>query len=596
MAIPEDFLKPISDENPSGQNLRYVVYDKIKEARREEEAISSGVWSHELKKADFLLVIKLATEALTKQSKDLHIAAWLTEAWLVQNGIPGLQNGLNLIRGLIETFWETLYPQIEDGDLEMRVGPVEWVAERLEITIHRVPLTRNKLDWFRFQESTKIAPEQEATGDESKMAARLAAIEEKKCTPEEFNDSAKRSGAAFYEQLHLSLESAKESAIALETLCDERFKRVAPSFKNLIQAIDDLQEVVRLYYTPEPEPQDVTVPAGEESETGQQEQVGGPGAGQTSAGSGKSSPGLPVDREDALGRLVALSDYLRRQNPADPSGYLILRGIRWGELRISSSEIDPQLLEAPPSEVRQKLKKLSQEELWAEVLDETERSMAHAWSRGWLDLHRHAVRAADSLGYEPVARAIRSELRSLLLDYTELPTANLTDDTPAANEETKDWIRSTIVLPAPSHEPDSAISGLSSLQSARTSEAAAATDIYVLVQAKAKEGNIQEAIELLNKEIAQERSGRARFTRKFQMASICFASKYEAIAYPILVELVEEIDSRKLEEWEDASTIAHPLALLFRCLNKLGADDLEKQKIYQKICRLDPLLALSVGK
>jgi len=596
MAIPEDFLKPISDENPSGQDLRYVVYDKIREARREEEAISSGVWSHELKKADFLLVIKVATDALTKQSKDLQIAAWLTEAWLVQNGIPGLQNGLNLIRGLIETFWETLYPQIEDGDLEMRVGPVEWVAERLEIPIHRVSLTRNKLDWFKFQESTKIAPEQEATGDESKMAARLAAIEEKKCTPEEFNDSAKRSGTAFYEQLHLSLESAKESAIALETLCDERFKRVAPSFKNLRQAIDDVQEVVRLYYTPEQDRQDATLAVEEQPETELQQQPGSPGSGQASAIARKLSAGPPVDREDALGRLVALSDYFRQQNPADPSGYLILRGIRWGELRMNSSEIDPQLLEAPPSEVRQKLKQLSQQELWAEVLDETEHSMVHAWSRGWLDLHRHAVRAAESLGYEPVARAIRSELRSLLLDYTQLPAACLMDDTPAANEETKEWIRSTIVPPAPVDESDSSVSALPTLAPAATSETERGTDIYVLVQAKAKQGNIQEAIELLSKEIAQERSGRARFTRKFQLASICLASKYEAIAYPILVELAEEIDNRKLEEWEDAATIAHPLALLFRCLNKLGADDLEKQKIYQKICRLDPLLALTMGK
>ena len=62
---------------------------------------------------------------------------------------------------------------------------------------------------------------------------------------------------------------------------------------------------------------------------------------------------------------------------------------------------------------------------------------------------------------------------------------------------------------------------------------------------------------------------------------------------PGRARLAEEIDRRKLEEWEEASALAHPLALLFRCMDKLGYDDAAKQKIYQKICRLDPVQALS---
>ena len=38
MPFPEDLLNPIDGPNPSGVNLRYdPVYDKIKEARREED-------------------------------------------------------------------------------------------------------------------------------------------------------------------------------------------------------------------------------------------------------------------------------------------------------------------------------------------------------------------------------------------------------------------------------------------------------------------------------------------------------------------------------------------------------------------------------
>src|SRR6266571_17844 len=161
MPLPEGLLNPIPGENPSGQNLRYdPVYDKIREARRaeeelqlSEEASKKDVWARAIKKADFVQVLKLSTEAL-----------------LVQEKIAGLTQGINLIRGLLENFWDTLYPEIEDGDLEMRFGPIEWVGARLDIQVRRVPLTKNKLDWFKFQESRRIGYEADAQGNDAKMA------------------------------------------------------------------------------------------------------------------------------------------------------------------------------------------------------------------------------------------------------------------------------------------------------------------------------------------------------------------------------------------------------------------------------------------
>jgi len=39
------------------------------------------------------------------------------------------------MRGLLENFWDTLYPEIEDGDLQMRSAPVEWVGALLETQV-----------------------------------------------------------------------------------------------------------------------------------------------------------------------------------------------------------------------------------------------------------------------------------------------------------------------------------------------------------------------------------------------------------------------------------------------------------------------------
>jgi len=51
MPLPEGLLNPIPGENPSGKTLRYdPVYDKIREARREEDVLPQGDWSREVKK------------------------------------------------------------------------------------------------------------------------------------------------------------------------------------------------------------------------------------------------------------------------------------------------------------------------------------------------------------------------------------------------------------------------------------------------------------------------------------------------------------------------------------------------------------------
>src|SRR6185436_10729240 len=127
MPLRDDLLNPIAGDNPSGANLRYApVFDKIKEARREEDDAPQGDWKRDRKTADSKTVIKLAGETLATKSKDLQLAAWITEAQLRLEGFSGLRQGLDLIRGLIENFWDTLYPEIEDGDLELRVAPVEW--------------------------------------------------------------------------------------------------------------------------------------------------------------------------------------------------------------------------------------------------------------------------------------------------------------------------------------------------------------------------------------------------------------------------------------------------------------------------------------
>jgi type VI secretion system protein ImpA len=58
-----------------------------------------------------------------------------------------------------------------------------------------------------------------------------------------------------------------------------------------------------------------------------------------------------------------------------------------------------------------------------------------------MDLQRYSIQACEGLGYQGAAKAIRSELKALLTDYPQLPTAILNDDTGAANPETLAWLK-----------------------------------------------------------------------------------------------------------------------------------------------------------
>ena len=105
MPFREDILTPVPGDKPGGADLRYdPVYDKIKEARREEEDLDQGDWKRERKVADWVMVSKLCEEAIATRSKDLQLAAWLSEAAIRQRGFSGLIEGLTLIHGLVGGF------------------------------------------------------------------------------------------------------------------------------------------------------------------------------------------------------------------------------------------------------------------------------------------------------------------------------------------------------------------------------------------------------------------------------------------------------------------------------------------------------------
>src|SRR5512140_374973 len=167
-----ELLQPIGEDAPGGASLRYQpIYEQIKQARLEEDELPSGDWSRERKTADYALVARLASDALAKRSKDLQIAAWLTEALLKREGFGGLAIGLRLLASLVSDFWDHLYPELdEDGDVECRAAPLEWVGQYLDRAARLVPLDGAGHTMAQYRQSRSVGYEADATSYAAKDA------------------------------------------------------------------------------------------------------------------------------------------------------------------------------------------------------------------------------------------------------------------------------------------------------------------------------------------------------------------------------------------------------------------------------------------
>jgi type VI secretion system protein ImpA len=593
MPLPDNLLNPIPGQNPSGEDLRYApVYDQIKEARREEEGYEPGEW---VKKADYPLVIKLATEAIASKSKDLQIAAWLTDALLRMEGFAGLKQGLELLRGLVATFWETLYPRLEDGDAELRATPLEWVGSSLILPLQAVPLNKAGHGWLEYTESKKVGYEGQADTD-AKKEARTKALQQGKIAPEDFDKSFNETPKAFYLNGEATLDGCTPTLQALDTLCQEKFGDAAPSFRELKKGLETVRHTVHqlLQKKRETEPDEVEV-------------EGAPEAGEKGAAGGRAAPAGPAGivipladqeppgRREAIASVARAAAALRKLDPYSPGPYLMMRGLRWGELRGAFHTSDMTLLEGPPTTLRQHIKKLAIEGKWDELLEAAENAMSLPCSRGWLDLQRFVVDACVGLGskYAGIALAIRSELKTLLRDLPQILETNLLDDAPAANSETQTWLKELLAEPAtPSPEaapPEGPIVENHTAPGWRRKF----VDNYDLAREALRAGQAEKAIELMQREVDKQLSGRGQFLRKLQLVEVCLSAGKSQVAQPIIEDLASVIENNHLESWEDREVVAKALVMILKNSERVRADEAERFRLFQKVVRLDPVQAIS---
>ncbi|MBL0700374.1 MAG: type VI secretion system protein TssA [Desulfosarcina sp.] len=247
-------LTPISENKPAGEDLRYdAVFDQLKEARRSDDLLEQGDWVTDVKQADWNKVISIAVEALSQRTKDLQIAAWLTEGLIQTDGFKGLITGLKIITAFLTNFWDHLYPLIEDDDLDYRAGPLEFINNRLSVAIQGIPITDKNVtagySWFKWHESRQVGYEADMRNkygdvDDSKKKSRDQLIAEGKLTAENFDAAVAGSSKSFYQDLAKNLLESVEVFKQLDEIVDKKFGSHAPRLAELKKAIEDCNQII----------------------------------------------------------------------------------------------------------------------------------------------------------------------------------------------------------------------------------------------------------------------------------------------------------------------------------------------------------------
>ena len=332
----EKLLSPISAESPAGEALRYdKVYDRIKEARRQDDAgLAQGVWKADLKRADWSEAEALCLETLETRSKDLQIAGWLLEAWLHLHGLRGAAEGMKLILALCDGFWDELHPQIRDGDAEYRMAPIHWINEKLERDLKLLPLTR---------------PEPEGdvyTLSDWENAMRLEGVEaraaqgspdtRRKTSQARFHESVALTPSSYFHGLLRDSADLLQHCAAVESFLDQHLGKSAAGlaqFRSTTESIYHLVNTVLKQREPEAPPEDAGAPPAPEAEAEWPEEP----AAQASAARGRIRT-----REEAYRMLAEAADFLMRTEPHSPTPYLVRRAISWGGMRLD--ELLPELV------------------------------------------------------------------------------------------------------------------------------------------------------------------------------------------------------------------------------------------------------------
>ncbi len=145
----KQLLKESSEASPAGDDLEYdPLFGEMELAAKGKEEQQFGDTLIAAEEPDWS-ALKSCALAVVERSKDLRAAVQLTRALIHTDGYSGLADGLSLLRGYLDDYWDSLYPQLEpdDGnDPTIRINTLLNLCDTPQflLPIARLPLVRSR--------------------------------------------------------------------------------------------------------------------------------------------------------------------------------------------------------------------------------------------------------------------------------------------------------------------------------------------------------------------------------------------------------------------------------------------------------------------
>ncbi len=305
----DELLAAIPGDDPAGEPVPFQVREDLEQFRKEidpndfDEADPAR--PTEAKKADWPKIIRLGTETLARTSKDLQVAARTTEALSKQHGFAGLADGFALLHGLVENCWDRMHPAIEDGDVEVRAGPFNWLGEsdrgaRFPTAVRGLPLVRGEdgpLSWRDWRAA------QDGRGDRAAFEKAVLAASREDCQ-RTFDD----------------LSRCLSGLNALTAALNQKMGPDSPAMTDLRAAVSDCYTLAKqILQQKGPAPEEATAAPAEAN------------------GAPPSADGAPparavATRAEAYRWLAEAADLLEKLEPHSPIPYLVRRAVELGSL------------------------------------------------------------------------------------------------------------------------------------------------------------------------------------------------------------------------------------------------------------------------
>lgn len=323
----DELLHPISEENPAGSDIREdssptSAYSLIKDARgAARSAERQNIFDKDNSEANdhWRKVAELAPDILQNQAKDLEIASWLTESLVRRYGFQGLRDGFKLIHGLIEQYWDNLYPMPDEDGIETRVAALTGLngegAEGVLIApIRNVDITEGHepgpFTYWQYQQVMDL--EKIADPD-----ARMEKASKLGYGNDDIANAVTHSTESFYINLRDDINEAINTYRQVSALLDEHCgSSDAPPTSNIINILQECLGAIN-HIAKHKFPIEEVVD--EDSEDGTEKSGGG-------------TSGPVKNRDDAFRKLIEISEFFRKTEPHSPISYMLQRTVKWGSM------------------------------------------------------------------------------------------------------------------------------------------------------------------------------------------------------------------------------------------------------------------------